>query len=102
MPKMNFHDRLKNIGRNDPCPCDSGKKYKKCHLPKDQDAEHKEFLLQQEELEAQQKTKKKKKDEPDKEKDDNRTDHSIFKHGSKLKSVNVDKMSNLHRKTTNK
>lgn len=21
---------LKNIGRNEPCPCDSGKKYKKC------------------------------------------------------------------------
>ncbi|MBI4138958.1 preprotein translocase subunit SecA [Candidatus Uhrbacteria bacterium] len=23
--------RFKNIGRNDPCPCGSGKKYKKCH-----------------------------------------------------------------------
>ena len=22
----------KKIGRNDPCPCGSGKKYKKCHL----------------------------------------------------------------------
>ncbi|HKM27756.1 MAG TPA: SEC-C metal-binding domain-containing protein [Thiopseudomonas sp.] len=22
---------LKEVGRNDPCPCDSGKKYKKCH-----------------------------------------------------------------------
>lgn len=21
-----------NLGRNDPCPCGSGKKYKKCHL----------------------------------------------------------------------
>jgi preprotein translocase subunit SecA len=21
----------KNVGRNDPCPCGSGKKYKKCH-----------------------------------------------------------------------
>src|SRR5205085_8031964 len=21
------------VGRNDPCPCGSGKKYKKCHLP---------------------------------------------------------------------
>jgi len=27
--------RLK-LGRNDPCPCGSGKKYKKCCLPKDQ------------------------------------------------------------------
>jgi len=23
-------------GRNDPCPCGSGKKYKKCHLPTDE------------------------------------------------------------------
>ncbi|NIU63627.1 MAG: zinc chelation protein SecC [Pseudomonas stutzeri] len=22
---------LKDVGRNDPCPCGSGKKYKKCH-----------------------------------------------------------------------
>ncbi|MGF1630204.1 MAG: YecA family protein [Kiloniellaceae bacterium] len=26
--------RLRKIGRNDPCPCGSGLKYKKCHLPK--------------------------------------------------------------------
>ena len=24
------------VGRNDPCPCGSGKKYKRCHLPLDQ------------------------------------------------------------------
>jgi preprotein translocase subunit SecA len=24
------------VGRNDPCPCGSGKKYKKCHMPIDQ------------------------------------------------------------------
>jgi len=23
----------KKLGRNDPCPCGSGKKYKKCHYP---------------------------------------------------------------------
>ncbi|MDR2704585.1 MAG: SEC-C domain-containing protein [Planctomycetaceae bacterium] len=22
------------MGRNDPCPCGSGKKYKNCHMPK--------------------------------------------------------------------
>ncbi len=22
---------LKDVGRNDPCPCGSGRKYKKCH-----------------------------------------------------------------------
>ncbi len=27
---------MKNISRNDPCPCGSGKKYKKCHLKQDQ------------------------------------------------------------------
>lgn len=26
---------MKNISRNDPCPCGSGKKYKKCHLKQD-------------------------------------------------------------------
>ncbi|HEX9804288.1 MAG TPA: SEC-C metal-binding domain-containing protein, partial [Candidatus Dojkabacteria bacterium] len=24
-------DKFKNVGRNDPCPCGSGKKFKKCH-----------------------------------------------------------------------
>lgn len=28
------------IGRNDPCPCGSGKKYKKCCLPKDKKFEY--------------------------------------------------------------
>lgn len=30
------------IGRNDPCHCGSGKKYKKCHLEKDEAAGRKE------------------------------------------------------------
>ena len=25
------NDPYANVGRNDPCPCGSGKKYKKCH-----------------------------------------------------------------------
>ncbi len=29
------------LGRNDPCHCGSGKKYKKCHLAKDEEAERK-------------------------------------------------------------
>ena len=29
-PELNFED----VGRNDPCPCGSGKKYKKCHMKK--------------------------------------------------------------------
>jgi len=27
---------LPRVGRNDPCPCGSGKKYKKCHMPSDE------------------------------------------------------------------
>jgi tetratricopeptide (TPR) repeat protein len=31
---------MTKAGRNDPCPCGSGKKYKQCCLAKDQAAEH--------------------------------------------------------------
>ena len=31
-------NRLETTGRNDVCPCGSGKKYKKCHLREDEDA----------------------------------------------------------------
>src|SRR5687767_3424027 len=30
------------LGRNEPCHCGSGKKYKKCHLEKDESADRKE------------------------------------------------------------
>jgi hypothetical protein len=32
--------RLHATGRNDACPCGSGKKYKKCHLNEDEAAVH--------------------------------------------------------------
>lgn len=31
--KRHPHERYKTVGRNEPCPCDSGLKYKKCCLP---------------------------------------------------------------------
>ena len=31
---------MSNLGRNDPCPCGSGKKYKKCCLPKEREAQN--------------------------------------------------------------
>ena len=34
----NARARLAGTGRNDPCPCGSGKKYKKCHLAEDEGA----------------------------------------------------------------
>jgi protein O-GlcNAc transferase len=37
---------MSKVGRNDPCPCGSGKKYKKCCLPKDQE-EHAQMLADQ-------------------------------------------------------
>ena len=35
-----YSERLKNTKRNDPCPCGSGRKYKKCHLEADEGAQH--------------------------------------------------------------
>jgi hypothetical protein len=35
-----YSDRLKNTQRNDPCPCGSGRKYKKCHMEADEAALH--------------------------------------------------------------
>lgn len=34
---------MAKTGRNDPCPCGSGRKYKQCCLPKDEAAEHAQF-----------------------------------------------------------
>jgi hypothetical protein len=34
-------ERLRSAGRNDDCPCGSGKKYKKCHLRADEEARSK-------------------------------------------------------------
>lgn len=38
---------MAKAGRNDPCPCGSGKKYKKCCQPKDEAAEHEELFKEQ-------------------------------------------------------
>lgn len=35
---------MPKIGRNDPCPCGSGKKYKHCCMAKEQAAEHAAFV----------------------------------------------------------
>ena len=31
LPKVTVRRELPKVGRNDPCPCGSGKKYKHCH-----------------------------------------------------------------------
>jgi hypothetical protein len=38
--------RRKSAGRNDPCPCGSGKKYKKCHAAEDEAAVSEELAKQ--------------------------------------------------------
>lgn len=35
IPPSSKQERLGRVGRNDPCPCGSGKKFKKCCLRKD-------------------------------------------------------------------
>ncbi len=35
---------MRNLGRNDPCHCGSGKKYKRCHLPHDEATRNKRTL----------------------------------------------------------
>lgn len=35
MPKQPYRREEPRVGRNDLCPCGSGKKYKKCHMDKD-------------------------------------------------------------------
>jgi len=39
-------DPISKISRNDPCPCGSGKKYKKCHLKEDAEARSAEIAAQ--------------------------------------------------------
>jgi preprotein translocase subunit SecA len=41
MAAAKYEQRLSSTGRNDPCPCGSGKKYKKCHLQKDEEGHNK-------------------------------------------------------------
>src|SRR5690349_3372532 len=38
---------MAKIGRNDPCPCGSGKKYKQCHLPIEEAAQAEQRRLWQ-------------------------------------------------------
>lgn len=45
MPENEALERLRKAGRNDDCPCGSGKKYKKCHLRSDEEAASKALSL---------------------------------------------------------
>jgi len=71
MKVSDFPIRLKTLGRNDACPCGSGMKYKKCHLPKDQAAKVKAEakLAAEEAAAAAAAPKKRKKKEPEEKKE---------------------------------
>ena len=53
MNNDDFLERLKNTGRNDICPCGSGKKYKKCHLSEDEAARSAQIKKEKEAAEAE-------------------------------------------------
>ena len=53
MTTTDYEYRLKHTHRNDPCPCNSGKKYKKCHLPEDEAAQHATLKQAAEQAEAE-------------------------------------------------
>lgn len=66
MEESDFQSRLKSAGRNDPCPCGSGKKYKKCHMAEDERLEHEEFRKRKEALkQAEQEAAELEKENPD-------------------------------------
>jgi len=48
MAEAKYEQRLRSTGRNDTCPCGSGKKYKKCHLQKDEASHSKAVAKAQE------------------------------------------------------
>ena len=52
MNASEYNERLKTTGRNDPCPCGSGRKYKKCHLGEDEGARHADLVKAAEDREA--------------------------------------------------
>jgi len=52
MNASDYAERLKTTGRNDPCPCGSGRKYKHCHLAEDEAARHAELEKAAEERQA--------------------------------------------------
>lgn len=52
MAAKEYMERLKHTGRNDACPCGSGKKYKKCHLQEDEEKRSKDMAKAAEEAAA--------------------------------------------------
>jgi hypothetical protein len=99
MAKSNFAERLKNTGRNDPCPCGSGKKYKKCHLSGDQEAEYKELKKRQKAAEAAAKAKKEAEEEDTDNKSGSSEKPSATKSAAKPVKTKIDTPANIPRRS---
>jgi hypothetical protein len=52
MDESKYLERLSSTGRNEPCPCGSGKKYKKCHMAADEAKRHGDSVKLEEEMAA--------------------------------------------------
>ena len=52
MNESKYLERLSNTGRNEACPCGSGKKYKKCHMGADEAKRHEDSVKLEEEMAA--------------------------------------------------
>jgi len=98
MDELDFLGRKKNTGRNDPCPCGSGKKYKKCHLFKDEAAYSEELKKQQAELEKANKTAEDSEESAD-DKKAVKTKHKKINPFQKPKMTKTGKFSNIPRKS---
>ena len=104
MDESKFMERLKNIGRNEKCPCESGKKYKKCHLNSDEAAKSEE--MKKIEAENAKKAKTEETNETDSKNDEKvnnkktgKKKHNSFKGGPKPKMKKNEKISNIPRRS---
>lgn len=70
MAAKEYMERLKNTGRNDACPCDSGKKYKKCHLQGDEEKRSKDMAKAAKEAAAKAAEEEAKEESTEEKKDD--------------------------------
>ena len=70
MADEEYKERLKQTGRNDTCPCGSGKKYKKCHLQEDEGKRSKDMAKAAEEAAARAAEEEAKEESTEEKKDD--------------------------------
>ena len=70
MAETKYEQRLNSTGRNDTCPCGSGKKYKKCHLQEDEGKRSKDMAKAAEEAAARAAEEEAKEESTEEKKDD--------------------------------